>query len=393
MNKNTMGSLLCLIYLFVLVHCAATPEALLRYHDADPVVVLKELQQFALTTLQNDTRPPSQGCTLEKAAKRRDWEALSKAERHDYIQAVKCLVMKKPISDPKWASAARTRYDDFVAVHTNVTPVIHGTGNFFAWHRYYLWTYETALREECGYKGYQPYWNWFSHRDNLLESPLFDGSDTSMGGNGEFFKHNGSLIGGGALWLPSGNGGGCVKSGPFKDMQVHMGPALPSMDNFVPVGGGSNDYNPHCLRRDMTSYVTKTWGTTANLLNVTIGAASSTIRDFQQEIDGSRFLENIGFHAMGHAAMAADGADLYTSPNDPVFYFHHAMLDRVWWLWQVFHPEQARTLFGTITMRNDPPSRNATADDPLDMRELYPHRPIREMLGTLDGMPLCYIYV
>ncbi len=68
-----MGSLLCLIYLFVLVHCAATPEALLRYHDADPVVVLKELQQFALTTLQNDTRPPSQGCTLEKAAKRRDW--------------------------------------------------------------------------------------------------------------------------------------------------------------------------------------------------------------------------------------------------------------------------------------------------------------------------------
>lgn len=176
-------------------------------------------------------------------------------------------------------------------------------------------------------------------------------------------------------------------------MQVHMGPALPSMDNFVPVGGGSDFYNPHCLRRDMTSYVTETWGTTANLLNVTVGAASRTIRDFQQEIEGSRFFENIGFHAMGHAAMAADGADLYTSPNDPVFYFHHAMLDHVWWLWQVLHPEQARTIFGTITMRNDPPSRNATVDDLLDMRELYPHRPIRELLGTLDGTPLCYIYV
>jgi hypothetical protein len=28
--------------------------------------------------------------------------------------------------------------------------------NFLSWHRYFVWTYETALREECGYKGYQP---------------------------------------------------------------------------------------------------------------------------------------------------------------------------------------------------------------------------------------------
>lgn len=28
--------------------------------------------------------------------------------------------------------------------------------------RYFLWTYETALIEECGYKGAQPYWDWVS---------------------------------------------------------------------------------------------------------------------------------------------------------------------------------------------------------------------------------------
>ncbi|KAI1108307.1 hypothetical protein F5Y14DRAFT_459776 [Nemania sp. NC0429] len=388
-----MGHFLSFIRLLLVIHCVATAGVSLHSRDEDPVAVLKQLQQDAFATLQNETRALASGCSLNNAAKRRDWEALSEAERLDYIRAVKCLIAKEPISNPKWASAARTRYDDFVALHTNVTPAIHATGNFFAWHRYYLWTYETALRNECGYNGYQPYWNWFSHRDNLLESPLFDGSDTSMGGDGEFFKHSGSLVGGGALWLPSGNGGGCVESGPFKGMEVHMGPTLPSMDNFVPVGGGPNDYNPHCLRRDMTSYVTKTWATTANLLNVTIEAASRSIGAFQLEIEGDRLPENIGFHLMGHAAMAADGADLYTSPNDPVFYFHHAMLDYIWWLWQVFHPEQARTIFGTITMRNDPPSRNATVDDPLDMGELYPHRPIRELLGTLDGTPLCYIYV
>lgn len=28
--------------------------------------------------------------------------------------------------------------------------------NFLGWHRYYVWAYEKALREECGYQGYQP---------------------------------------------------------------------------------------------------------------------------------------------------------------------------------------------------------------------------------------------
>jgi len=28
--------------------------------------------------------------------------------------------------------------------------------HLFASHRYYIWAYEKALREECGYRGYQP---------------------------------------------------------------------------------------------------------------------------------------------------------------------------------------------------------------------------------------------
>ena len=28
--------------------------------------------------------------------------------------------------------------------------------HLFASHRYFLWAYETALRNECGYTGYQP---------------------------------------------------------------------------------------------------------------------------------------------------------------------------------------------------------------------------------------------
>jgi tyrosinase len=65
--------------------------------------------------------------------------------------------MKKPSRfDQTLYSGAKTRYDDFVAVHINQTLSIHGTGNFLSWHRYYVWTFEKALRNECGYTGYQP---------------------------------------------------------------------------------------------------------------------------------------------------------------------------------------------------------------------------------------------
>jgi tyrosinase len=93
---------------------------------------------------------------------------------------------------------------------------IHGTGNFLSWHRYFVHGYEKALREECGYKGSQPYWNWFTYQDDLRKSPVFDGSATSMGGDGYFVQHNGSVAGGGRIYQPSGNGGGCIKDGPFK---------------------------------------------------------------------------------------------------------------------------------------------------------------------------------
>jgi tyrosinase len=29
-------------------------------------------------------------------------------------------------------------------------------GNFLVWHRYYVWAFEKALQDECGFKGTQP---------------------------------------------------------------------------------------------------------------------------------------------------------------------------------------------------------------------------------------------
>jgi tyrosinase len=131
---------------------------------------------------------------------------MSSSERKAYIKAVKCMFDSPSQSDPALVPGAKNRYDDFVAQHINQTRTIHGTGNFLSWHRYFV----------HGYKGRQPYWNWFTYQNDLTKSPIFDGSETSMGGDGEFVQHNGSVGGGGSIFLPSGNGGGCIKSGPFK---------------------------------------------------------------------------------------------------------------------------------------------------------------------------------
>jgi len=72
------------------------------------------------------------------------------------------------------------------------------------------------LGESFADLSFNKYWNWFRHTDNEHANPVFDGSDTSLGGDGEFVAHNGSLAGARLISLPSGQGGGCIKSGPFK---------------------------------------------------------------------------------------------------------------------------------------------------------------------------------
>lgn len=124
------------------------------------VDALNELQQQAMEGLKvnppSQERGPAKECNLLTADRRQDWEDMSKETRKDYIRTVHCLHALPSKSDPALAPAARTCYDDFVAVHMNMTMSVHGSGLFLTWHRYLVWAYEQALRNECGYQGYQP---------------------------------------------------------------------------------------------------------------------------------------------------------------------------------------------------------------------------------------------
>ncbi|ORX97795.1 hypothetical protein BCR34DRAFT_159763 [Clohesyomyces aquaticus] len=341
--------------------------------------------------------PNPSKCTLSNVAVRKEWGTLSAAERKSYISAVKCLSNKSPKTPSAVAPGVKNRYDDFVATHINQTLSIHGTGNFLVWHRYFTWAYEQALRNECGYQGYQPYFNWAKWADDPVKSPIFDGSDTSMSGDGEYKKHNATCIPSNDLCqisLPPGNGGGCVKSGPFKDWTVNLGPVSPGISD-VPANPGvfGMGYNPRCLRRDISKAASQGWTKDSDV--------SDLIKNnpdpywFETNMQGDFANGVLGVHTGGHFTIGGDpGGDLFASPGDPAFFLHHAMIDRVYWIWQNqdLKKRQNAGFQATITINNQPPSRNATLDDTFDLGVNAPQITIRDTVNTLAG-PFCYIYL
>lgn len=382
---------LAAVGLVAAVGAASTFEA-----EEDPHKLMKGLNEEVLQLLQdaessdNAKRAPG-ACTLAKATIRKDWAAMCPKERKKYIEAVKCFQSKPSISDPNWAPGARSRFDDFVAIHIDKTREIHGTGNFLTWHRHFTWAYEQALKKECGYQGAQPYWNWFANQDDITKSPVYDGSEYSMGSQGAYFKHEGLWAGRGLVLLPPGEGGGCSLSGPFKDMEVRLGPVSPGMKALPINPNGPLGYNPRCLRRDITNTPME-YMTAENLYNLTLGTASRNVGIFQDELQGRPNDLFIGIHASGHFVSGGEASDVYSSPVDPTFYLHHAMVDRLYWIWQSLHPLQAKTVAGTITISNTPPSRDALPTDILDIGVNGKKIQLQEAWDTLAG-PYCYIYV
>ncbi|KAF2786397.1 Di-copper centre-containing protein [Melanomma pulvis-pyrius CBS 109.77] len=341
--------------------------------------------------------PSPKTCTLDNVAIRREWSTLSSKEKKSYIAAVQCLSTKPAKTPAALAAGAKNRYDDFVATHINQTLSIHGTGNFLSWHRYFTWIYEQALRNECGYTGYQPYYNWARWADNPVKSPMFDGSDTSMSGDGAYVagRNNTCIPSPDAcgISLPPGNGGGCIKSGPFKDWKVNLGPVAPVLADYTPnpefTGLG---YNPRCLRRDISSAASQGWTQDEDVADLIKNYKDFT--SFSTRMQGDFANGFLGVHTAGHFTIGGDpGGDLFASPGDPAFYLHHAMIDRTWWTWQNLDLKTRQYAIGaTITVNNSPPSRNATLDDTIDAGYVgAPTITIRDASHTLAG-PFCYIY-
>jgi hypothetical protein len=194
-------------------------------------------------------------------------------------------------------------------------------GNFLSWHRYFTWTYEHALQTECGYTGTQPYWNWPQYSDNPLRSPIFDGSDTSMSGNGIYSAHPPIYVPLPEIpyiTIPPAQGGGCLSSGPFKNFTVHLGPLSPGYANLStnPQADGLG-LNSRCIRRDINPWVS-TRGSTDRNVSWLI-ETHDDILSFQNDMQGDFPNGQLGVHTSGHMTVNGDpGGDFSVSPGDPV---------------------------------------------------------------------------
>jgi len=160
-------------------------------------------------------------CSCQRV--RRDWKSLSADEKDLYYEAVNGL-------------KASGVYDTFVHIHALSANegFAHGTGGFLPWHRWYLFQYEEALRNQDKSK-YGclaiPYWDWGEEADLCAAkggcSQLDEMSDiiADFGGRG---KGDVLTVGGSPTFGSSAQGSvGCVTEGPFANWIV---PDHPNQD-------------------------------------------------------------------------------------------------------------------------------------------------------------------
>jgi hypothetical protein len=103
------------------------------------------LANVGIDVAKNGYPNPGQ-CTLKNVAVRREWyvltlfapkvhsvnrcifrSMLTKPERRNYIDAIKCLHSKPALTPAAVASGARSRFDDFVVTHVLQTYSVHAT--------------------------------------------------------------------------------------------------------------------------------------------------------------------------------------------------------------------------------------------------------------------------
>lgn len=182
--------------------------------------------------------------------------------------------------------------------------------------RWFTSLFDSSLRETCGYNGPTPYWDWLRDHADLFNSPVFEESpEYGLGGTGDCDSH------------------------PEADCTVTTGAFAPSNGNFElawPV--------PHQLRRNLT--LIPAWYPDQPPQNSSLtpefvrNATEQTTGDFFSFQSAMTLLHN-SVHNLVGGDLAGDcpkglpkedchGMAVGFTPNDPLFWLHHAQMDRLW---------------------------------------------------------------
>ncbi|MDJ0838855.1 MAG: tyrosinase family protein [Acidobacteriota bacterium] len=217
------------------------------------------------------------------------------------------------------------RYDDYVLLHVAAGLGAHRRPGFLPWHRRYLEYFEADLQAVSGNPNLTiPYWDWSDGASSPFTADFLGGD----GNPADDYK---------------------VSTGPF----AHAGGQwdLNIIAGFSQASGAKDDVN--YLRRHFgreSISLNPQWSLPpASYLRDTVGTATydavpwdhgSGTQGFRNQLEG--WFNPPGplapplLHNMGH--VWTGGTMLPpTSPNDPVFWLNHAMVDMMWAVWQQKH--------------------------------------------------------
>lgn len=251
---------------------------------------------------------------------RKDANTLSAAERSEFIGAV--LELK-----------SSGIYDLFVLRHANAAmSSIHGCPAFLPWHRRFIWDFERELQRVSGNETLGlPYWNWphGAASASMWASDLLGGNGsatTQVVTDGPFRQGQWSIV----------NSSG-VAAGPLTRAfgREDWAPSLPTQNEIDQV-------------LQITPYDTWPW-------------SSSSTPSLRNQIEGFR---GPNLHNRGHGWVGGSMLPM-TSPNDPVFFMHHCMVDKLWYEWQLRFPNQ-----GYMPMNGGPFGQNL--NNPMDSTPMGP---------------------
>ncbi|WKX89503.1 hypothetical protein Q1695_008844 [Nippostrongylus brasiliensis] len=177
---------------------------------------------------------------------------------------------------------------------------LHEGPGFFTWHREYLKRFELVLRRFLP-EGSQlgvPYW------DSTLDSELPDPRESI------FFS---------SLFMGAANATGNIVDGPFAAWKVMEGtrPLL----RFVP-----DSRNGELLNNARIDIVLEQKKVDQVL------TASLPLETCKILIGDQRLLTYS--HDFVHYYVSGDMKETYSSSSEPIFYFHHAMIDHIWEMWR-----------------------------------------------------------
>lgn len=253
---------------------------------------------------------------------RRSASSLSAQQRAAFVAGV-----KKMKTIPSNYQEGVNAYDYFVILHTDAfndhmdehgnhkMPNAHMHPNFLPWHREFLRRFDLELQRASGDPTMTlPYWDW-SNPDNFAN--IF--SDDFMGGDGD------------------PNDDHRVKTGPFRagEWQVLL---LDATDNEW-----DGDQDIELLEGPLQrKFGDGAMPTREETIDAVLTYRPYDSAPFDPSADITRSFRNYvegwwpGRSAMHNAVHVYIGGQMQTgsSPNDPVFFLHHANVDRLWALYQ-----------------------------------------------------------